>query len=120
MISAEDLAYMRGVQALAMTDTCTRLQRVTSPDGMGGQGEAWPPQGAPFPCRLTDAGTDVPNDLLQRLKGNDGYTVTFATEQAVAFRDRLNVTGRGVYEVVAVDAGGTWETARRCLCVKVA
>lgn len=120
MLSDDDLRYMREVQQdhLPVRDA-VRHQRLTAADGLGGQGEAWAPTSGVFAARVTDASSDLPDDLVARLKGNDGYTVTIPWDQPMEYRDRVTVAG-AVYEVLAIDGGGSWNTAKRLLCVKVA
>lgn len=116
MLTAAELAAMRTVQEAALPDSCTRSRPNLSSDGRGGQIVGTPDTKA-FACRVAPT-TGREAEVAARLTSQVSYTVTLPAGSDVLAEDTLSVGGR-VLQVIAVLAGGAWETARRVLCVEV-
>ncbi len=116
MLSAADLAAMRTTQEAALPDTCVRSRPQYSSDGRGGQ-TVGTPNTTTFACRIAPtSGREL--EVAARLTSAVAYTVTLPAGSDVRAEDSLAVGGRTL-QVIAVLAGGAWETARRVLCVEV-
>lgn len=115
-ITDGEIALDRADQALWLPDSCTRSRPQYSSDGRGGQ-TVGTPNTTTFACRIAPtSGREL--EVAARLTSAVAYTVTLPAGSDVRAEDSLAVGGRTL-QVIAVLAGGAWETARRVLCVEV-
>lgn len=117
MISAADLVALRAAQAALFPDTCVVWTATPAVDGIGGRTKGWA-AGTSYACRLSSRG--VPREYLQlaALQGSSFWMVTLSTAAVVVRANRL-VIGSRTLEIVGFASGGTWETAKRAVCVEV-
>ena len=114
MLSASDLTTMRAAQALALPDTATRTRKTYVSDGMGGQTAS--ETTTSYACRIAPtSGREL--EIAARLTSAVTFTVTLPYDVDVTADDELTVDGR-TFKVVAVLAGGAWQTALRVLAVE--
>lgn len=112
MLTAGDIAAMRGTAESALPDTAT-LERLTSTsDGGGGFTEAWATQGAAIPCRIAPLGGGEGGNAGGRVSDETSHVVSLPAETDVTESDRLVIAGR-TYEVTVVRERGEWEISRR-------
>jgi head-tail adaptor len=117
MLSAEELAAIRGDVLELQPDTC-QVQRVTlTPDGAGGQTESWSTV-ATVACRVAPSGqSPQERAIAERVASVSTWTLTLPAETDVRPADRLQV-GTRTFEVVGVLAR-SFEIARRVVCTEV-
>ena len=105
---------MRATQALALPDTATRTRQVETPDGMGGYSTT--SSTASYACRIAPtSGREL--EIAARLTSAVAFTVTLPHDADVTASDELVVSGRTL-KIMAVLAGGAWQTALRVLAVE--
>jgi len=113
-ITAGELALERDDQELWLPDTATRTRAIETPDGMGGYTET--PSTTTYACRIAPtSGREL--EIASRLTSAVAFTVTLPYDADVAASDELVVGGRTL-KIVAVLAGGAWQTALRVLAVE--
>lgn len=132
MLSSEELAGMRAAQEAVMDLVCTIRRKVRVDDGIGGRRVSWTDAAVGVACRIGNVGR-MPEErvIAERLVDVVPYAVVLAAGTDVTADDRIVVTstpslpppeGGGdierVFEVVGV-LRGSFETARRCVCVEV-
>jgi hypothetical protein len=117
MLSAAALASMRATQAVALPLTCSISRRATVPDGMGGSTESWPVLASGVACRLSLLGNPAEVVVLDQFIGRELWQLTLPAGQDVAHLDVVTLGGE-VYQVVGVNSGGVWETARRVVLTR--
>ena len=114
MLSASDLTTMRAAQAAALPDTATRTRKTYVSDGMGGQTPS--ESTTSYACRLAPtSGREL--EVAARVTSAVTFTVTLPYDADVVADDELTVNGR-TFQIVAVLAGGAWQTALRVLAVE--
>jgi len=114
MLSATDLATMRATQALALPDTATRTRKIETPDGMGGYTTT--DSTTTYACRIAPtSGREL--EIAARLTSAVAFTMTLPYNADVVASDELVVSGRTL-KIMAVLAGGAWQTALRVLAVE--
>ena len=133
MLSAEDLAFTRQTQSLTLTERAILQHRSEESDGMGGSITVITYTGD-IPCRVAPMRVQAAEALVGgQLQGQLPWEITLPAGTAIDVSDRLNVggtltgtppgetveegTGRW-FEVLAVYAAWTNETARQCLCAE--
>jgi SPP1 family predicted phage head-tail adaptor len=115
MLPSGALTAMRRVQALTFDQTCTIVRSVEVSDGAGGTTNT-PTVIATVACRVAPA-------LLQRdeaiiagqVQGQTPWRVTVPANTDVTEADEIHVGSR-IFEVAAVYAPESRETARVCIC----
>ena len=114
LLSDVTLAQMRAAQALALPDTATRTRKTYVSDGMGGQ---TPDElTTTYACRLAStSGREL--EVAARVTSAVTFTITLPHDADVVASDELTVNGR-TFKIVAVLAGGAWQTALRVLAVE--
>jgi hypothetical protein len=133
MLSAADLAYTRQTQALTLTDRAILQHRSEESDGMGGTITVLTYTGG-IPCRVAPMRVQAAEALVGgQLQGQLPWEITLPQGTVIDVSDRLNVGGElegtppeqtpveGVgrwFEVLAIYAKWTNETARQCLCAE--
>lgn len=112
MLSAADIAFMEDTQELAMPGTVV-IERVTlTPDGMGGQYEAWTGIGTVigriYPQRTMGLESVGGAQVLSEMK----WWGTLPTGTIIYAQDRLYY-GNSTWEVIRVNNDEMWQTAVR-------
>lgn len=125
-MTANDLALMRGVQALFMPDTCDILSLAApASDSMGGQVSndgAYTVLHSGVPCRLahgTEGGAE--RRVTERMNASTGQMISLPWDTTgVTTGCRIKVTSQSnrVFDITAV-AAKSWITALRVTCVEV-
>jgi hypothetical protein len=131
MLTADDLAYTRQTQGLTLVERAILQHRESVDDGMGGWLETltYTPD---VPCRVAPLRVQAAESLIGgQLQGGLPWNVTFTAGTVIDVTDRLNVGGTlsGTppnesvdagrwFEVIAIYAAWTNETARQCLCME--
>lgn len=108
---------MRAAANRLLPDTCDIYQRASGQDAYGGASASETLRAAAVPCRLAPVASAA---NVEALRTNDQravqavWTLTLPYDQAIAPTDRVVVSGQS-YEVVTMDGGVEWRTARRVL-----
>lgn len=114
MLTDADLAYMQGVQELAMPGTVYVLDMGTASDGMGGFTESWGTVGTVtgriYPVRRRAAMEQVGG--AQAISETQWYG-TFPVGTQINARQRVKY-GNRTWEVVTVNNSEMFQTAVRC------
>lgn len=121
MLTADELAGMRAVQAAALPGTCDIVAKTALSDGMGGRTESWSTVASAVACRLSPMralGANVEAVVMERFQGRSLWQLTIPITQAISHTDRVVVAGT-MYEVVEARDGAQWETARRVILARV-
>lgn len=117
MLSAEELAVIRGDVLELQPDTAQVQRRTLTPDGAGGHAESWNTV-ATVACRVAPSGWSPQEQVIaERLTATSIWTITLPALTDVQPADRLLVGAR-TFEVVGVLARSE-EIARRVVCVEV-
>lgn len=115
MLTAAELTSLRAAQT-ATLPTVAVVQRLTlASDSMGGFSES-AATAVTTTCRVAPARAGDAQVVAGRLRERTLLRITVPATTDVRTADRLVVSGV-MYEVLAVLAPGTYETARVCLCV---
>lgn len=109
---------MRHAQASALPGTCTILRKTLTSDGAGGFTEAWEAIAEDAPCRLSPEGGVEESAVAQRFQGKTLRRLTLESDEEIRNEDRVEVDGV-MHEVLGVDDGAQWETARRVLLARL-
>jgi hypothetical protein len=127
VLSAADLAYTRQTQGLTLTDRAIVEHRSEESDGMGGTITVVTWTGD-IPCRVAPMRVQAAESLVGgQLQGGLPWEVTIPFGTVIDVSDRINVggtlagsevTGGRNFEVLAIYAKWTNETARQCLCAE--
>jgi hypothetical protein len=127
MLTAADLAYTRQTQGLTLSDRAIVEHRSEESDGMGGTITVITYTGD-IPCRVAPMRVQAAEALVGgQLQGQLPWEVTLPFGTLIDVSDRLNVggtldgdtvTGGRNFEVLAIYAKWTNETARQCLCAE--
>lgn len=133
MLTAADLALTRQTQGLTLTERAILQHRASVDDGMGGWVETLT-YVADIPCRVAPMRVQAAaaeSIIGGQLQGGLPWQVTLPAGTAIDVTDRLNVggllsgtapnetvTGGRWFEVLAIYAAWTNETARQCLCAE--
>ena len=112
LLQENDLAYVRNEAQQAMPDI-VNIQRLTRvADGQGGFTEDWSDAYQNVPARIiASGGSESTNAGRQDLQADASLTVAY--QQSVEQTDRVVHTS-GTYEVLFVENGKSWATAKRC------
>ena len=114
MLSVSDLAYMQGVQNLAMPGTVYILGMGTASDGMGGMTETWQTVGTVtgriYPVRRRASAEQVGG--AQVISETQWYG-TFPYGTVINAKQRVRYGSR-TWEVVTVNNSEMYQTAVRC------
>jgi len=114
LLSSATLTQMRAAQAAALSDSATRTRSTYVSDGMGGQTAS--ASTTAYACRLAPtSGREL--EIAARITSAVAFTITLPYDADVQADDVLTVSGR-TFKVVAVLAGGAWQTALRVLAVE--
>lgn len=116
MLSASELAAMRAQQEATMTLACTVKRPSRASDGQGGK-TVTKTAVVTTVCRIGAAGRAAQQMIAEKHGSVVGYTVTVPYGTDVTGKDEIEADGR-VFEVVGV-LRGSYETARRVVCVEV-
>jgi hypothetical protein len=134
MLSAADLAYTRQTQGLTLVERAILQHRSEESDGMGGSLTVVSYTGD-IPCRVAPLRVQGAAEALVggQLQGQVPWEITLPAETALDVSDRLNVGGTLIgtppnqmiadgtgrwFEVLAIYAAHTLESARQCLCAE--
>jgi len=131
MLSAADLAYTRQTQGLTLSERAIVQHTTTVSDGMGGEIPVLT-YTDDVPCRVAPMRVQAAEALVGgQLMGQLPWQVTLPAGTVIDVSDRLNVGGAlsGTppnelveggrwFEVLAIYAAWTNETARQCLCAE--
>lgn len=121
MLTATDLAFMRGQQADALPDTCTISRKTLASDGAGGHTETWATVASGVACRVamdqSAMGLTPESVLADRVVHEGRFVVTLPIGTDVTPKDRI-VVGSRTFEVTGT-ASGSWQTAMRVRCAEV-
>lgn len=117
MISDTTLSQLRDVQVLTMTSSADIYRRTVSSDGMGGQTISRT-KASTVVCRVAPPTPETASVQSGKLLEEGVYKVTFPALTDVRTTDQL-VIGTKTLEVLSVNDGGTYETARITLCAEV-
>lgn len=94
---------LRGLAFLSLSETCHVLEKTFASDGGGGGTTIWGTAGT-APCRVdpvTRANTE--QVVADRLSDESTHRITIpAGVTSISVDDRVEVVGRGLYEVTAV------------------
>ena len=115
MLPTAELADARALQALTMSQQATIGRPALGGDGMGGWTESVATVGT-MACRVGVAKEADVRQVAGMLRERTPLMITSPALADVRVGDRLTVDGV-VYQVLAVLAPATLETARRCICV---
>jgi hypothetical protein len=116
MLTANELVSLRATQAATLTAGAV-VQRLTlASDSMGGFSES-AATAVTTTCRVAPARAGDAQLVAGRLRERTPVRITVPAATDVRPVDRL-VAGGVTYEVLAVLAPGTYETARVCLAVE--
>lgn len=115
MLSAADLTYMKGVQAEALTDTCTWTDHAKTSDGEGGRTSAGTARGTALACRLGEPTASERRRLDAHLTAERYAMLTLpAATTGVGIGDTFVLTSTGeTWRVVWVLSLGSLTTALR-------
>jgi head-tail adaptor len=118
VVSSAELAAMRADLTASLPDTAVIQRRTLTPDGMGGQTEAWATV-ATVACRVAPT-ANMPEEFTNggRLVSTSWWRVTFPAGTDVRAADRVLALGR-TFEVVAGGARSR-ELSRRVFAAEVA
>lgn len=118
MLTSAELKEMRNTQIRALPGSCTILRKNLVDDDAGGFVESWENIADGVPCRLSPEGGADESVVASRFQGRVLRRLTLEYDQKIHNEDRV-VFGDSVYEVVGVDDGAEWETARRVLLARL-
>lgn len=123
MLTDYETAAMRAMQEEWLPGTAVIQTNVPASDGAGGFEASWSASGT-VPCRVSyqamgsgARGGEV--ELGAAIRDVAPWIVTLPYDTDVSTADRLVIAGGRVFEVVAVAASVTIQTAVRCACVEV-
>lgn len=117
MLTSAQLTAMRAQQAAALPDAAEIWRYTSADDGAGGQLQTWAKL-ADTTGRVAPTGYSPAERMIaDRLTGVITYTVTLPYNTIITSRDRVKIGGR-TFEIVGL-VNGSWETARRAVCVEV-
>lgn len=117
LLTAADLAYARQMQERTMTSSADVYRRTISSDGMGGQTIVRTKVSTVI-CRVAPSSPEIAVVQAGKLLEEGVYRVTFPALTDVKTTDQLVVETKTL-EVLTVNDGGTYETARITLCAEV-
>lgn len=117
LFTAAELADLRAEQAAAMPDTCTLVTVTPGADDGGGGFGAPTTATASAACRV---GQPTGDELViaSRLGQRVDVAITLPHDAAITTGGQI-IAGGVTYEVLSTNAGGSWNTATRCLCRRV-
>jgi len=118
MLSTAEVAAMQATQAAALPATCSIQRASLTPDGAGGWTAAWATLASGVACRLSAVSTPTERVVAQKYEGRTLWQLTLPASTDIRHEDRV-IIGSASYEVVGIQSGGAWETARRVLLVQV-
>lgn len=126
MITAADLADLRLVQREFMDKFCTIWPGSSAQNEYGNTVITYTDPETPYdadnrlPCRVEPGVTPENQSMASRLGVNELWTVTLPALTAVTINDRIAIEGfEWSIAVESVSDGGSFETARVCICSKV-
>jgi len=112
LLQQSDLEYMRTQSKLALPDLVSVQRKTLTADQQGGFTEAYSNVYSNIYARLTAKGGAKSSEAGRQDLQAD-YTLTVAHDQSIDQTDRV-VHSSGTYEVLFVDAGDSWGTAKQC------
>jgi hypothetical protein len=132
MLTAADLAYTRQTQSLTLVERAILQHRESIDDGMGNWVDVVTGYTPDIPCRVAPLRVQAAESVIGgQLQGGLPWNVTLPAGTAVDLTDRVNVGGTlsGTapdetvdggrwFEVIAIYAQWTNESARQCLCIE--
>ena len=112
LLQAADLEYIRAVTVTAMPDLVDIQRQTLESDKQGGYTESWVNVYQTIPARLSALSGNESNTAgRQDLQPDAVLTVGY--EQSIEQTDRV-VHPSGTYEILFVDTGKSWASAKRC------
>lgn len=118
MLTEDDLAYMREVQAEHRPTAATLEAFGVTQDGMGGRTEGWTTPGNPIMVRINGNPDAIPTAVAGRYEG----PLAMITMDLVDVRagSRIVVSPTEVYQVVSEGDMDRWATAQQVVARRVA
>lgn len=118
MLAEDDLRMLRAEQVANMPERCTIERQNWSPEGAGGQSDAWNLVTANVPCRVRSSGKDArARALAERLGVAVAYVVTLPYGTDVQEMDRLTINNHQRMQVLGAPVE-SFATARFCECIE--
>lgn len=117
MLSAGELAIMRGIQNKRFDLTATITRSTGTDDGAGGTLPGSPTTFTSPCCRAPHKASDRENMVAGNIQGSGVWDITFPALTDIRDADRITIDGQG-YEVISHYAPKSRETARMVLCVE--
>lgn len=124
MITAADLAGMRGTLEDTMPEALIVMRLTRTPDTSMGYTETWVDQPLTT-CRMAPlaggVGSAMAEALIQgRIGTSEAWIFSAPAETDIRDTDRVSVNGDEYFEVAIVLEPRTWEISRRFVAVKLA
>ena len=116
MLSPDQLAIMRAVQAQALPDLCTIQQPTIAPDAIGQPVRSWTNRATSVPCRLAIRSASE-RLFAERPTPAGDWVLTLPWDQEIDPEDRVLIGDR-IFEVVGTESD-PWELAHRAGLVEV-
>lgn len=115
MLDTTMLAAMREAIGQMLPDTCTILSVTYTPDGMGGQTEAWGTVSTSVPCRV-DLMTNAMNEMVKGAAVNayPQYMLSVPYDTTIAVENRILHNGI-TYAVVKINTSQSWKAVGRAV-----
>jgi head-tail adaptor len=118
-ISAQELEYMREEVRASLPDTCAILRAEKSSDQQGGYVEEWAQVYQDVPCRISQSQQMSENRIVSnRTFAMSTWDMTLPYDADVSERDRI-IHKAVPYEVLFVNGGRSYDTARRLVVHKL-
>jgi hypothetical protein len=115
MLSAADLAYMRGTQDDNLPSTVNIITHTYTSDSMGGF-TSGSTSGSAI-CRISDKGSGSERQIAERLGVDSPYWITFPYGTTITEDDVVTIDSR-TFEISAVNEG-SYSTATRVLAREI-
>lgn len=115
MLTAAQVASIRGTVEESLPQTCTIQRKTTASDSGGGSSESWASLTANVPCRVAPTGGGEQASSSNRsdqIADDTTHVVTLPAQQDISEADRL-VIGGDTFNVLLVRKRGDWELSRR-------
>jgi head-tail adaptor len=112
-LSGNDLEYVKRTSLEALPDIVTIQRSDLEADTSGGATEEWASIYADIPARLAERSGSQESSVAGRESVVSGWTLTVGFDQDILEKDRV-LFGTAIYEVVFVNEGRSYSTAKRC------
>lgn len=127
MLSSREILDMRGALESLLPDTCHILSVTNSSDGQGGLSQTWGTVTANVSCRIDSflsrglasmrgGGEMVVGGALSDFSR---WIVSMPYDTVVNVTDRIQMSDGGVYNIVSLDTGKSWDLEKRLTVEKV-